>query len=60
MRELQSYAMLAETRCCLVLDKARCIYFEPDGSRQASAQAPEGMRLRLKYSVWIREGGRHV
>lgn len=56
---LQSYAVLAEMRCCYVLDKAHCIYFEPDGTSHASSCVPEGLLLRLKYAEWM-GGARYV
>lgn len=52
---LQSYAVLAEMRCCLVLAKDRCIYFEPDGTSRSSPYVPDGIMIRLMFSQWSRE-----
>lgn len=52
---LHGYAVLAERRCCLVMHPKRCIYFDPNGRRRASAAPPEGIFLKLSFADWRRE-----
>lgn len=55
-RGIQKYSLIREVRCCLVLDKERCIYYEPDGTKTASDKIPQGgLRIWCSNKEWARD-----